>query len=126
MDQNIELLRRQTKEFIDNDPTVVVLTGKEKVRKPGGGYIFDDGVVRPPQTVKMIWPGGITSGIFKNFDGQDVQYDMIMVAEFGADVKIGDYWIDGDNKYIIEGFAPDNFYELKAAITTYGVCPIGG
>lgn len=126
MDKNIDLLRQQTKLFIDLDPTQVNLRTTVVTRSPGGGTVKSDGPDRGLQTFKLIWPGGITSGIFTNFDGEDVQYDLILVAEESASIEIGDYWIENGVKYVVEGFSPKNFYEIKAAVKAYGRGPRGG
>lgn len=127
MDAFIDELRRQTTIFIAIDPTPIEAIPVQKEKTPGGGWITTDGIKRPPENVKVIWPGGITSGIFSNFDGQDVQYDMIVVAEHDSPLNFGDYWYDDNGvKYVIEGFAPNNFYEKKAAVKVYGAGPVGG
>lgn len=126
MDKNIDLLIKQTKWFIEVDPTVVEFRTISKQRKPGGGSIKVEGATRAPETVKVIWPGGVTSGIFTNFDGESVQYDMIIVAMPDSPMEVGDFWELNGVRYVIEGFAPDNFYEKKAALKVYGAGPIGG
>lgn len=126
MDKNIGKLRKQTDWFIGLDPTTVTLKTTTTTKLPGGGTKVEAGTSRAPQDVKLIWPGGITSGIFTNFDGEDVKYDMILVAKHDADMTIGDYWEENGVKYSIEGFAPANFYEKKAAIKVHGRSPRGG
>lgn len=125
-DLNIETLRQGTKMFIDMDPTTISLIPVSNVRQPGGGYAMVDGSPRAPQTFKLIWQGGINSGISASIDGQNIQFDMILLGEWDADMEVGDYWELNGVKYVIQGFSPDNEYEKKAAIRTYGVKPIGG
>lgn len=126
MDKNIDELIKQTQWFIDLDPTEVEFISTKKVRQPGGGFKNIADVHREPERVKVIWPGGITSGVFTNFDGQAIQYDMIVVAMPDSNIEIGDYWLSNNVKYVVEGMAPDNFYEKKLAIKVYGAGPIGG
>lgn len=126
MDQNIELHRRHTKMFIDNDPTTITLSGVTKQSDGAGGFTSIADSPKDPITVKMIWPGGTTSGVIQNLDGQDIQCDLVLVAEFGADIQVGDFWVSEGVKYVVEGFAPRNFYEVKAGVKSYGVSPVGG
>ena len=126
MDKNIAELRQQTKWFIGLDPTQVNLRTTATTKVNGGGTVVSDGPDRGLQTFKIIWPGGSTSGIFANFDGEDVQYDLIIVAAHDAIIGIGDYWTEDGVKYVVEGFAPKNHYEIKAAVKAYGRNPHGG
>ncbi len=118
----LDVLRELTHWFIMQDPTQVQLTPRDKVKSGNGGFTLADGAPRPAQVVKMIFTAGSSDGIVESQDGQDRQYDFIMVMEWNASVAPNDYWVDplSGQKYVVTGLSAYNGYEVKASVKSYG------
>lgn len=112
-----------TKLFIEQDPTVITLIPVEMVDMASGGTKPVDKTPRAPQIFKMIWQGGNSTGINTTADGQNRQFDFIMVGEYDAEVEIGDHWTDGSQEYYVDGLEPFNGYEIKAHVKSFGEWP---
>ncbi|QFG08159.1 head-to-tail stopper [Gordonia phage OtterstedtS21] len=123
-DLNLDLLRQQTVDFINTDPTPITLKTTTMSRLPGGGYKKLGDIDREPQVFKLIWQGG--SGSVTSDDGVDSQYDMILLGAHDAEMEIGDYWTLDGVKYVIQEFLPGSGYQRKAKVKAFGAKPIGG
>lgn len=119
--------RRLTLWFIAQDPTDIVLTPRSKVRTPSGAYMAADGATRPLQTVKFIYGGSTGSGragIVEAGDGRERMFSYTIVGNFDAVFGIGDHFVDArGNHWEIEEIMPDNGYEQRANLRSYGGAP---
>lgn len=125
-DVGIGFLRKQTAQFIALDPTIITLKTKAEITAPGGGVSIGAGPDRAEQIFKLIYQGGNPSGKVQTEDGSDKQYDFVLLGLHDAALGIGDYWLHGGVKYVVEGFLPNNEYEIKAGVKAYGEKPYGG
>lgn len=118
----LDVLRELTHWFILQDPSYVQLTPRDRVSTGNGGFTVADGAPRAQQMVKMIFTAGSSDGIIASQDGQDRQYDFIVVGEWNATIQTDDYWIDplSGQKYVVTGVSAANGYEVKASIKSYG------
>lgn len=116
-------LRKQTKFFIDDDPTGIRLIPKDGTEASDGGIDYGDQPQRDLQWFKLINSMGDFDGIVPAGDGQSRRFNYVLLAEHDAVVKIGDYWIDGNTHYEVIGLLVKNDYEVKAAVHGYGLDP---
>jgi hypothetical protein len=118
----LSVLKQLTHWFILQDPSYIQLTPRDKVSSGNGAFALADQPPRPQQMVKMIFTAGSSDGISQAQDGQDREYDYIVVGEWNATIKANDYWIDPvtDQKYVVTGVSAYNGYEVKASIKSYG------
>lgn len=122
----LAFLRRGTKAFIDNDPTVVELNiGKAvAVAKPSGGEDFiPSGSKREPQSFKIIGQANDSSGKSDSDGLTVVSRAMIMVGEHDSVAEVGDWWTDGGNRYTVKELLTANGYERKWSVTSEGLEP---
>lgn len=126
MEAHLSFLRQSTQDFIDQDPTVVVLkTVSGMVRGPGGGMVPAPGTPRAPQRVKLI--SSSESGVSSGEGGTDRVFEYVIVAEHDAVIEINDWWEDSrKNKFIVYAIEPDNGYEVKARARSHGADPSDG
>lgn len=123
----IELNRQLTTWFINQDPTTVTLTPVAEVQTSGGGYTFEDLPERVPQIFKFIQQGSNFTGVIESGDGRERQYEFIMVGNWDAAIAIGDHWQDANGQdWRIGGFIPNNGYEIKAGVYSWGKRPGNG
>ncbi len=118
----MDLMRELTHWFILQDPSYVVLTPREQVDSGNGSFGWADLPPRPQQMVKLIFTAGNSDGAVESSDGIERKYDFVLVGEWNATVKLGDYWRDPETeqKYVVTGLSPYNGYEIKANVTSYG------
>lgn len=118
----LDMLRRQTHWFIEDDPTDIILVPQIRTQAPGGGFNMSDGAPRAVQTFKLIYQSG-SDGVVQTTDGQNMRYDFILLGEWDATVQQGDVWAEPENenqKYVVQGLLPYNGYEVKAAVVSFG------
>ena len=112
--------RKATKQFIDADPTDIVLKTIEE-SWVGGTKKTVPGPDKPSQTFKIIWEG--QSGIDRQPPNGSRRYDFILIGEHDADVSLNDFWKVGEQENRIEWIAPFNDYEVVAGGFSYGASP---
>lgn len=114
-------LRRQTSAFIAADPTSIIFSRAEMVPNGAGGSRLDAPSTVSPQTVKMQAPSTSGSQGERNLlDGQVVQVDYVLVCEWDADVKRGDWFYLNGVKYEVVTVRSTADYEIKAEVTNRG------
>jgi hypothetical protein len=112
--------RKNTKRFIDSDPTVVSLITPVSMMVNGtkiANYTED----REPQTFKIIWQGD--DGIVRETPGGARRFNFILLGEYDAELAIGDFWQVDEQKFVIEYIFPNNGYEVKAGGVSHGSTP---
>jgi hypothetical protein len=116
-------LRKQTKFFIDDDPTGIRLIPSSGTEDDDGGIDYEDSTERDLQWFKLINSLGDFDGIVRTSDGQVRRYNYVLLGEHNAVVNIGDHWQDGDTYYEVISMLVKNDYEVKAAVQGYGKDP---
>lgn len=123
----LPVLRDSTRWFIEQDPTTIVLTPRansEGSVGPGGGRIYLPGTPRTAQQVKLIHQGG--NGRSNGEGGTTFTYDYVIVGLHDASISIGDSFMIGSQKFVVDRMDPDNGYEKKAYATQFGKNPTDG
>ena len=117
-------LRRAIKRAIDFDHYVITLTPTDKVERPGGVYETVDVIDRLPQKFQLE---------AYNVYGYNTQADIgiggnlrryyQLTGTYDAIIEIGDHWADGDNTYRVVSILPENGYEKRALVESFGSEP---
>lgn len=116
-----EALRAQTSAFIAADPTAIILSRAEMVPNGAGGTRLDTPSPLPAQVFKMQIPSaGGQQGERNLLDGQVVQVDYVLVCEWNADIKRGDWFYKDGIKYEVVTVRSTADYEIKAEVTNRG------
>ena len=115
--------QRNTKAFVDADPTWLTLITSTEVWH-GGSKRMVDGAARTPQPFKIIYQGG--DQIVTTSDGTTKKLDFVLVGYHNASVAVGDHWKEGKQTYQITEIEPWNGYEVKAKGITIGGNPSHG
>ncbi|ACI12439.1 hypothetical protein PBI_DAMIEN_18 [Mycobacterium phage Damien] len=123
-DFELRINRKLTDWFISRDPSEITLQTRIKQNRPGGSHRWMAGPSRLPQSFKIIYPGG--DGIVITAEGKTRRFDFIIVGSYDADLAIDDFWVEGDQKYVIEYLFPYNGYEVKGGGVTHGSEPNHG
>jgi hypothetical protein len=119
-------LRATTLAFIADDPVTLVLVPGKAVAVEGadGGYDYSDGVARDPQDFKVIGEFGIGDGKADSESGAVAKsFTYTMIGAHDAEVEIGDYWVDGGNRYTVTSKIIENGYETRIVVNSQGTEP---
>lgn len=122
----LKVQRKLTEWFISNGPpSEITLIPTVKTKIPGKGITTGPGTPRDPQLFKKIWPGG--DGFQTNApDGVSHKFDMIIVGPWNCVAELGDTWTEDDQQYIIHSEFPNNGYERKFGVFSFGNQPKDG
>lgn len=120
----IAIHRKNTKRFIDADPTPVTLIPRGKKVYVDGTATFVQEPARPEQICKIIWQwdNGVNREISQSTSGSR-RFDFVILGTHDAVIEIGDYWVVGEQTYVVEYVFPFNDYEVKAGGVTFGSKP---
>lgn len=123
----VEIQRNLTHWFIMTDSVPVVLVPRTQERTPSGATRTVDGTPRALQRFKFVYGGNTgagRAGIVPTGDGRERMFSYVLIGDFDAQVEPGDHWTDTeDQAWEVEEILPDNGYERKATIRSYGSKP---
>jgi len=88
--QGEAVMRDQTKHFIDEDPTDIILTRNVKQEDGAGGYILTDPALQPVQTFKVTQAVSAQDTERRTVAGEVVIPSIALVCEWDANIEIGD------------------------------------
>lgn len=117
------LQRRVTKQFIDANPTSIILLNKIPGPVVGGTQMAGTDVARAAQTFRLVWLE--ERGINERPPDGTRKFDFALVGQHDAAVDIGDHWKLGEQEFVIESIAPSNEWEVKAYGVSHGPKPDG-
>lgn len=98
-DVETQILRRQTKAYIDDAPITVRLVPYPKTVTDAGGKVRAAGIPRRPQTFRLVPLDRLASAttniqIGRPADGEMHQANFEIMGEHDLEVSQGDKWID--------------------------------
>ena len=90
MRQGLDVLRKQTREFIDENPTSIALTRSTRVSDNAGGFRTTTETLEP-QAVRIIEQPA-TSVESRTVSGEVLKPDFVVIGEHDLDIREGDSW----------------------------------
>ena len=115
----LRIQRRLTTSFIKTAPVVLVLIPRERVKKPSGGFGWEDLPARVPQLMRLIEPGAIPRPIL-TVDGVQREVEFELLGEYDALIgKYDTFELDGFHWEII-GLGHSNGWEQRALVAKVG------
>lgn len=125
MPSQLGIQRRITRSFINSDPTVIAFRPSVETKVPGKGIVKTLGPARSDASYKVIYDG--SDGYRSGEDGSYHKYDVIIVGLYDCEAQIGDVWkAENGQKYIIHSEYPQNNYERKFGLISYGKQAVSG
>jgi hypothetical protein len=115
-----DILRAQTKAFIDADAKAITLARRNKVSNGSGGYDVTYVPLMTPQTLRLIPQHGNMSPLRETLDGEAVQPDYILLGEWNADISRWDTFTDNGRRYIVLFVHEKATYEKKGEVKYLG------
>lgn len=118
-EDNLPVLRQQTKEFIAANDTEVILN-RITTESDGAGGLKKILTPLPAQSMRLIKRNTSTAVFRRTIDGQEVQPDFVLLGEYDADVETGDWFFISGRKYEIVYKQDDQRYETWAEVIYRG------
>lgn len=87
--QGIGVLRQQTKDFIEENPTSLVVTRNTRVSDGAGGYTTTP-QLQTAQVVRIVQAAATSNYERRNLSGEVVRPVLSIVAEYDANLALGD------------------------------------
>lgn len=114
--------RRLTKAFIDHAPVTITLIPRAKVKKPAGGFAWEEQTPRAPQVVTITEQSTIGGQPRPNVttDGIERSVEFILIAEYNAQVARGDVFTHAGRDWEVVDLYIDNGYEIRALVSARG------
>lgn len=112
--------RRMTHAFIQTAPRNVSLVPRTKVRKPSGGFAWQEQAPRPEQVFKLNEPGVVPAPVV-TVDGIQRVVEFEMIGEWDSTIGRHDVFeLDGARWEVVE-VAHYNGWEQRAIVAKFGV-----
>jgi hypothetical protein len=121
MPKENEVLRRQTKQFIEEYPMEILLQRSDMVPDGSGGFKATLGTVPAgAQTFRQVTQATNTGVFRRALDGEEVQPDFVLIGEHDADVRIGDWYMKDGAKHEVVYVRDDRRYETWVEVKYRG------
>lgn len=116
----LAILREQTSAFIDADGKWITLIRRTEAPNGSGGFEITETPLVFPQFMRLIPQQGNMSPLRDTLDGEAVQPDYVLLAEFDANVARWDQFVDQGRRYQVLFVHEKKAYELKAEVKYLG------
>lgn len=114
--------RRLTKAFIDHMPVTLTLTPRARVKKPAGGFAWEDQPPRAPQVFTLIEQGTV-GGLPRptvTVDGVERVVEFELLGEWNAELARDDVFTHKGKDWQVVDLFFENDYERRALVTARG------
>lgn len=115
--------RKVTHGFILTQPVSLVLHRRQKVKKPAGGWAWEDNYPVDPQVMRLIEPTPSPRGVARpvvTADGLERTIDFTLLGEWDSDIALGDWFEHAGAQWEIVQLIHDNGYERRAIVSRRG------
>jgi len=119
MDVTTRVNRRLTRAFIAQAPVEVTLIPRTKVPRAAGGFSWEDGEPRPPQTVKLNEPGNVPLPTV-TIDGVQREAEFEMIGYHDATFGRFDRFEHAGARWEVLEVAHFNGWEQRALVAKIG------
>lgn len=119
MPDDLSILRKQTKDFIAANPSDIVVQRIDTVADGSGG-VKKTLAPLPAQTLRLIKRNTSTAVFRRTIDGQEVQPDFVVLGEYDADMRTGDWFFMDGIKYEFVYVQADRRYEAWGEVIYRG------
>jgi len=124
----LQINRRNTRYFIDQDPTDLVLKRPQNAKSATGARVRATSIAIPEQRFKLIMVSPAGGSLDQSSeDGRMVRADYVLIGEHDADIEAGDFWYDDfGQQWVVYSLIPYNGYETRANVSARGQHLEGG
>jgi len=122
--RGLDALRRNTIWFIDDSPSTIRLIPHVQVDRPGGTHELVAQKPRAPQTFRLIPVAQNYDDGINHLEGADIsKWSYHLIGKHNCEMAEGDTWTWRGIQYRIRSLLPDNNWERRALVTTFGKAP---
>ena len=123
--RGIDMMTVSTAAFIADDPVSIALTPGRgtAIETSTGGYDYEDASPRDSEDFKLINSSGDSNSANGGDGLEAVKFQYILIGMPDSAVAVGDWWVDGDNRYTVTGILHRNGYQVKATVESFGQEP---
>jgi hypothetical protein len=115
----VEVLRVNTKAYIDAAPTSIIISRAMWVSDGSGGRIPGTPTELEPQRV-AFHAAALALPVRRTLDGIEITPEYLLLGTWDADIERGDtFFVDGV-KYEVAFVQPDRSYEVRAEVVYRG------
>lgn len=115
-----EVMRQQTTDFIAIYPQELALVRTAMTADGSGGVKSLGPTPLDPQTFRQITQPTNTQILRRTIDGEEVQPDFVLLGEWNADVRVGDWYMKDGAKHEIVYVKEDRRYQTWAEVKYRG------
>lgn len=116
---NTAVNRRMTTAFIAVKPDILILTPRTRVKKPAGGWTWEEEAPREPQTMTMIEHSGPPQMITTQ-DGVERKVEFELLGEWDAGMAVGDVFSYKGRDWEVAELWVHNDYETRGRVVGRG------
>lgn len=111
----LDAQRRQTKAYIENDPTIIELIPTVTTVLANGGKSRDDGITRRPQQFKMIVAAYDQRPVI-TVDGVERIISYTLLGEWDCEMEVWDHWVTDGCTYTVVALGEGYGYSKKGLV----------
>lgn len=115
-----EVMRKQTKQFIEVYPQSIPLVRTAMIADGSGGVKSSGPSPLPAQIFRQITQPTSPEVFRRTIDGEEVQPDFVLLGEWDADIAIGDWYMKDGAKHEVVYVKEDRRYETWAEVKYRG------
>lgn len=113
--------RKLTREFINAEPQRIKILRPNLVQTPAGGLTKSDPHPLEEQTFRLVpFKKRLTKMTRDTPDGNIINLEYVLIGEYDADVKPGDYFEFETGMYDVISIEPNRAYRTAANVTYRG------
>lgn len=116
----LALQRKMTVSFIAGNPVSIALQPRTRRNTDTGGWRYEDGTPRDPQTMRLITVTGDDVKSVQSLDGVERRTDWMLLGEYNAQMTKHDMFLHMGGLYEIVELMPDLGYETRALVVRHG------
>lgn len=120
MADELTVQRKLTHAFILTQPVEITLTPRAKVKMPAGGFVWQEGDPRAPQTMRLIEPSNSAPKPTVTADGIEREVTFFLLGEWDATIGLFDIFTHAGYDWEIVQLAHHNGWETRASVARYG------
>lgn len=119
MPDDLVTLRKQTKAFIDEEPRSIALQRKD-ITPDGEGGVQHTILSLPAQIFNLITQATSAQVARRTMDGEEVFPEFVLLGEYNADMKNGDWFLIDGIKYEVVYVRLERRYETWGEVAYRG------
>lgn len=116
---DLSVQRKLTAAFIATQPVELVLTPRVRERQPTGGTKWVEQTPRPPQTLRLVEPGGYPAPV-RTADGKERVVEYMLLGMPEDTIGVYDVFEAFGDRWEVVFLYHENGWETRAEVARHG------